>query len=223
MAAFSPKLVLFDLDGTLVDSVPDLVQAVNRMQAQLGLPERQERDVRHWIGHGIEPLVARALTGDMHGKPTPDLLNRALVLFDRAYHEVNGRETRVFDGVFSGLVHIRSLGVPVGLMTNTPRAYTLPLLDETGLRPYFDTIQCGDDLPLKKPNPAPLIYAAGWFKVHPNDGLMVGDSISDLNAARAAGFSIICTRYGYNHGEDISDYHPDALVDSLESLRDLVG
>ncbi|KTG16901.1 MULTISPECIES: phosphoglycolate phosphatase [unclassified Guyparkeria] len=223
MAQFTPRMVLFDLDGTLVDSVPDLHVAVNAMQAELGNPERTDADVRTWVGNGIERLVERALTNDLDGTPDPAEFDKALPVFKRAYAESNGKHSKLFDGVTEGLDFIKSLGLSVGCVTNKASAFTLPLLEQTGLKDHFEVIISGDTLPLKKPDPAPLIYSAGWFHVHPSEALMIGDSISDVKAARAAGFSIVCMSYGYNHGKDIRDYDPDAVIDSMTELAGLVG
>lgn len=223
MPQFSPKMVLFDLDGTLIDSVPDLHRAVNMMQSELGLPERAEADVRNWVGNGIDPLVDRALTNTLAGGADPALFARAIDIFKAAYAETNGRHSRVFPGVQEGLDYVRGLGLSMGCVTNKATAFTLPLLEQTGLLAQFETVIAGDTLPLKKPDPAPLCYAAGWFRVRPREALMVGDSISDVKAARAAGFSIICMSYGYNHGEDIRNYHPDVVIDSMAEFVGLIG
>lgn len=223
MAQFTPKMVLFDLDGTLIDSVPDLHVAVNMMQRDLGLPERAEADVRNWVGNGIDPLVDRALTNTLAGGADPELFQRALAIFKVAYAETNGQYSRIFPGVQEGLDHVRSLGLSMGCVTNKAAAFTMPLLEHTGLLAQFETVIAGDTLPLKKPDPAPLCYAAGWFRVRPRESLMIGDSISDVKAARAAGFSIICMSYGYNHGEDIRNYHPDVVIDSMAEFPGLIG
>ena len=223
MSRFVPKMVLFDLDGTLIDSVPDLLVAVNATHRELGLPERDEAGVRTWVGNGIERLVERALVDDVHGMPDPALFAEAMPIFKRHYAESNGKFSRVFPGVQAGIDHVKSLGRHIGCVTNKAAAFTLPLLRDMGLLDQFETVIAGDSLPQKKPDPAPLIYAAGWFRVHPGEALMIGDSISDVKAARAAGFSIICMSYGYNHGEDIRHYHPDAVIDSMTELPSLVG
>ena len=220
---FTPRMVLFDLDGTLVDSVPDLLVATNAMQRELGNPERAEEDVRNWVGNGVERLVERALTNDLDGHPDPAEFERALPVFRKHYLQSNGQHSRVFDGVVEGLEFIKSLGLSMGCVTNKAEAFTLPLLEQTGLRDYFEVVISGDILPRKKPDPAPLIYSAGWFHIHPEEALMVGDSISDVKAARAAGFSIVCMSYGYNHGRDIRDFDPDAVIDSMTELPGLVG
>ncbi|MFP4640506.1 MAG: phosphoglycolate phosphatase [Guyparkeria sp.] len=220
---FTPRMVLFDLDGTLVDSVPDLLVATNAMQRELGNPERAEEDVRNWVGNGVERLVERALTNDLDGHPDPAEFERALPVFKKHYLQSNGQHSRVFDGVVEGLDFVRSLGLSMGCVTNKAEAFTLPLLEQAGLRDYFEVVISGDVLPRKKPDPAPLIYSAGWFHIHPEEALMVGDSISDVKAARAAGFSIVCMSYGYNHGRDIRDFDPDAVIDSMTELPGLVG
>ncbi|MBD3815839.1 MAG: phosphoglycolate phosphatase [Halothiobacillus sp.] len=223
MMILTPKMVLFDLDGTLIDSVPDLLVAVNQMQDEIGLPHRAEADVRNWVGNGIERLVERALTNDLNGTPDTALFDKAMPIFKRLYAETNGKHSCVFPGVKEGIAYVQSLGLSVGCVTNKAVAFTLPLLKDMGLLDSFETVIAGDTLPLKKPDPAPLIYAAGWFKVHPSEALMIGDSISDVKAARAAGFSIICMSYGYNHGEDIRNYHPDAVIDSMAEFPKLIG
>ncbi|MHB8919850.1 MAG: phosphoglycolate phosphatase [Halothiobacillus sp.] len=220
---FTPKMVLFDLDGTMIDSVPDLLVAVNQMMDELGMPHRAEADVRNWVGNGIERLVERALTNDLHATPAAALFDKAMPIFKRWYAESNGKHSCVFAGVHEGITYVKSLGLRVGCVTNKAAAFTLPLLRDMGLLDLFETVIAGDTLPLKKPDPAPLIYAAGWFKVHPSEALMIGDSISDVKAARAAGFSIICMSYGYNHGEDIRNYHPDAVIDSMAEFSNLIG
>lgn len=144
-------------------------------------------------------------------------------MFKHHYAESNGQHSQVFDGVIEGLELVKSLGLSIGCVTNKAAAFTLPLLEQTGLKDYFEVVISGDSLPLKKPDPAPLIYSAGWFHVHPSEALMIGDSISDVKAARAAGFSIVCMSYGYNHGKDIRDYDPDAVIDSMTELAGLVG
>lgn len=222
MKTFTPKMVLFDLDGTLIDSVPDLAYCVDEMMKLLDMPLRGEAAVRNWVGNGIERLVERALTNDLNGKPDAVLFAKALPIFKTLYAENTSGRSFLYPGVREGLEYIKSLGLRMGCVTNKAEQFTVPLLKDLGVYDMFETVISGDTLPVKKPDPGPLFYAAGWFHCAPFDALMVGDSISDVKAARAAGFNIVCMSYGYNHGEDIHNYHPDAVIDSMVELKELV-
>lgn len=217
-----PRMVLIDLDGTLVDSVPDLAYCVDAMQEQLGLPPRGEAKVRQWVGNGVERLVRRALTDELDGEPEETLLERAYPIFLRLYGESTSARSRLYPGVRAALDWLCSTGLPLGCVTNKAARFTEPLLRDLGIADSFGLVVSGDTLPRKKPDPLPLLYAAEHFGVAPADALMVGDSMSDVRAARAAGFSIVCMSYGYNHGVDIRESAPDALIDSMDQLRDLI-
>ena len=223
MARFGrPDMVLIDVDGTLVDSVPDLAFCVDEMMRALGLPERGEAEVRNWVGNGVERLVRRALTGTLDGEPDPALFERAYPIFLDCYAENTSRRSRLYPGVKEGLDWLRAQGYPLGCVTNKAARFTEPLLRDLGIRDYFGIVVSGDSLPKKKPDPLPLRHAAAFFNAAPERSLMVGDSISDVKAARAAGFRIVCVSYGYNHGRDIRDAHPDAVIDRLDELRGLL-
>ncbi|MFZ5466640.1 MAG: phosphoglycolate phosphatase [Pseudomonadota bacterium] len=222
MKTFAPKMVLFDLDGTLIDSVPDLAYCVDEMMKLLDMPLRGEAAVRNWVGNGVERLVERALTNDLNGKPDAVLFARAMPIFNQLYLDNTSGRSFLFPGVKEGLEYVKSLGLRMGCVTNKAERFTVPLLKDLGVFDAFETVISGDTLPVKKPDPGPLFYAAGWFHCAPFDALMVGDSISDVKAARAAGFDIVCMSYGYNHGEDIRNYHPDAVIDSMVELKELV-
>ncbi|SEQ08668.1 phosphoglycolate phosphatase [Ectothiorhodospira magna] len=217
-----PKMVLIDLDGTLVDSVPDLSFSVDRMMEALDMPVRGEAKVRHWVGNGVERLIKRALTDDMEAEPDPDLYERALALFMDIYRDNNTHRSQLYPGVREGLEALAEAGIRLGCVTNKPARFTAPLLRAMDIDRFFELVLAGDTLPQKKPDPAPLLYAAHQFDVHPKDALMVGDSRSDVKAARAAGFGIVCVSYGYNHGQDIRAQKPDAVIDSLEQLPGLM-
>ena len=212
------KMVLIDLDGTLVDSVPDLSRSVDQMMAALNLPLAGEQKVRDWVGNGVERLVKRALTGQMNAEPDEALYIKALPLFMAYYHENNGKLSRLYDGVVEGLRYLKQAGLHVACVTNKAAAFTLPLLKTLGIHAEFELIISGDSLAKKKPDPMPLLHAAEYFKVSPAEAVMVGDSINDVQAARSAGFKVICVTYGYNHGLDIRDAQPDRVVDSLAEL-----
>jgi phosphoglycolate phosphatase len=211
-------MILIDLDGTLVDSVPDLAYCVDAMMAELGLPGRGEAAVRNWVGNGVERLVQRALVNDLDGDPDPGLYARALPVFMRLYQDNTSQRSRLYPGVREGLDQLRAGGYRLGCVTNKAERFTLPLLRDKGILDAFELVVSGDTLAQKKPDPAPLLHAARLFGVAPSDSLMVGDSRSDVKAARAAGFRIVCMTYGYNHGADIRDEMPDLVLDRLDQL-----
>lgn len=217
-----PKMVLIDVDGTLVDSVPDLAYCVDRMMEALSLPTRGEEQVRQWVGNGVERLVRRALIGQLEGEPDEALFERALPVFMDLYAENTSQRSGLYPGVEAGLEYLRGAGYALGCVTNKAARFTEPLLADLGIRDYFSIVVSGDTLARKKPDPLPLLHAAEHFGVEPSQALMLGDSVSDVKAARAAGFQIVCMSYGYNHGVDIREAHPDAVIDSMAELEALL-
>lgn len=218
-----PKMILIDLDGTLVDSVPDLAYCIDAMMARLGRPVRGEAAVRNWVGNGVERLVRRALVGQLDGEPDEIDYQRAYPLFLELYAENTFNRSALYPGVREGIDFLTAAGYPLGCVTNKAQRFTEPLLEHLGIYDAFGILVSGDSLPRKKPDPLPLLHAAGHFGASPEDSLMIGDSISDVTAARAAGFGIICTSYGYNHGQDIRDSNPDAVIDSFAELSTLLA
>ena len=218
-----PKLLFMDLDGTLVDTAPDLAACVDAMRVELGLPPCGEAQVRAWVGNGVDRLVKRALTGRLDGEPAPALFARARRLFMAHYAENTSTCSRPYPGAVHALDHFHRLGIPLVCITNKPGRFTEKLLADLGLRECFELVLSGDTLARKKPDPLPLLHAAGQFGLPPARCLMVGDSKTDVAAARAAGVPIVCVSYGYNHGEDIRAASPDAVIDSLEELPALLA
>ena len=218
-----PDMVLFDLDGTLVDSVPDLAYSIDAMLEEIGMPIRGEDKVRHWVGNGLERLVERALTDDMDAKPEPALFERAYPVFMSIYAENACRQTRFYEGVESGLAFLKQHDINMGCVTNKREQFTHILLKSLGIFDDFGIVVSGDTLVRKKPDPMPLLHAAEHFNACPENSLMVGDSFSDVKAARAAGFQVICVSYGYNHGVDINIANPDAVIHSLADLPQVVN
>lgn len=215
MEKLKPGFVLFDLDGTLIDSVPDLAYCVDEMMKQLGMPVRGEDAVRNWVGNGVERLTERALINAVDGEPDPELMAKAYPIFLDLYKDNTSQRSCVYEGVIEGIEWVKAQGYRVACVTNKAEAFTIPLLKDKGLHDYFEVIVSGDTCAEKKPHPMPLLYAAEQLGVEPENALMVGDSKSDVKAARAAGFHIFCMTYGYNHGEDIRDYEPDVVMDSF--------
>jgi phosphoglycolate phosphatase len=217
-----PKMILIDVDGTLVDSVPDLAYCVDEMMRLLGREPHGEGRVRDWVGNGVERLVRRALVGQLDGEPSDADFERAYPIFLEMYAVNTSQRSLLYPGVREGLDYMKSQGYALGCVTNKAEQFTLPLLRDLGIHDEFGIIVAGDTLPVKKPDPGPLLHAAAYFGVDPADSLMLGDSKSDVTAARAAGFQIVCMSYGYNHGEDIRDYSPDAVIDSMTELKGLL-
>lgn len=212
-------MILIDVDGTLVDSVPDLTFCVDEMMVRLGREPWGEARVRNWVGNGVERLVQRALTGDLVGEPEESAYQAAYPIFLELYADNTSKRSRLYPGVKEGLDYLRGAGYRLGCVTNKAERFTVPLLKDLGVYDAFRIVVSGDTLPYKKPHPAPLLHAAEFFQVAPQHALMVGDSISDVKAARAAGFMIACVPYGYNHGNDIRLAEPDVVIESLASLR----
>jgi len=217
-----PELVVLDLDGTLVDSAPDLAYSIDTMLIQLGLSPQGEDRVRTWIGSGAERLVKRALTGDLYGEPEEALFQTAVALFSDIYGQNTCRRSRLYPGVREGLDYLLATNRKLGCVTNKRERFTQPLLKSLGIFENFAVVVAGDSLAAKKPDPLPLLHVASATGVVAERSLMVGDSVNDVTAARAAGFSVVCVRYGYNNGEDIADTRPDAIVDSLAELVALI-
>ncbi len=215
-----PRLVMFDLDGTLMDSVPDLAAAVDKMLMLLGREPAGIARVRDWVGNGSRVLVRRALAGGLqHEGVADELADEALALFMQAY--AGGHElTAVYPGVRECLDWLRERDVKLAIITNKPAQFIEPLLEEKGLAGYFRWLVGGDTLPQQKPDPAALLWVMNQAGVDPDASLFVGDSRNDVRAAKAAAVPCVALTYGYNHGEPIAHEQP-ALV--LDDLRELVA
>ena len=216
-----PELVLIDLDGTLVDSLPDIAACVDGMLARLDLPAAGEERVRAWVGNGAEVLVRRALAAGRDGAVDEQACARALAIFTELYAQHTSDHSHVYDGVPAGLDFLHRAGVALACVTNKAGVFTHKLLAALELEQHFSLVISGDTLARRKPDPLPLLHAARHFAVAPEQALLIGDSVNDVKAARAAGFGIVCVTYGYNHGDDIRLSNPDALIDSLAELPDL--
>ena len=216
------KAVMIDLDGTLVDSIPDLAAAANGMLRELGRRELDVDVIRTYVGKGIPNLVARSLTGSLEGTVPRELLERAMPIYERCYSEANGRNSTIYPAVIEGLDALSAARFPLACVTNKSARFTQPLLEYLGLARYFTQVVAGDTLPQKKPDPAPLLHACRGFDVAPREMLFIGDSLNDSQAARAAGCPIFCVPYGYNEGHDVRDLDVDAIVDSLAAAAKLI-
>ena len=207
--------VVIDLDGTLLDTAPDLADAAIAMAAELDLPSIDLATVKTYIGNGVSRLVKRVLTRDMNAEPDVALFSRALPSYEKHYGAHVSRNSQVFPGVLQGLAAFKQMGLRLACITNKAEKFTVPLLQDTGLYDYFELILSGDSLPKKKPDPLPLLHACQYFEIAPHALLLIGDSLNDAQAARAAGCPVFCVPYGYNRGRDVRELDVDAVVPSL--------
>ena len=213
-----PHLVMFDLDGTLVDSVPDLAGAVDGMLRQLGRAPAGVERVKDWVGNGAQVLVRRALAGRLeHDDVSDQATEEALPLFLKAYAGSHVLTT-VYPGVRECLSWLVERDVPLAIITNKPSRFVAPLLAEKGLGDHFRWLVGGDTLPQQKPDPAALFWVMEKAGVSAGQALFVGDSRNDVLAARAAGVRCVGMTYGYNHGRPIAEESPDRVLDDLRLL-----
>ncbi|WP_239250246.1 phosphoglycolate phosphatase [Candidatus Nitrotoga sp. M5] len=217
----SISAILIDLDGTLLHTAPELVASANRMLLDLNRPAVSKELLTSYIGNGVSWLVKRALTGDMHAEPDTNLYEQALPIFEKHYNDLL-LQSKPFEGVIAGLDAMQAAGFHLGCITNKVKRYTEPLLEGLGLAHYFEIVLSGDSLPEKKPHPLPLLHAAKFFGVPVEQVLLIGDSLNDTVAARAAGCPIVCVPYGYNHGEPVDKLDLDAVINTLPDVMKLI-
>ena len=224
--SFSPELILIDLDGTLVDSIPDISWCLDETMQLIGLPKRGESSAKEWVGNGVIRVVQSAIANDLNAPHDKALFEKAMPIFRQLYTENSSKRSVLYDGVRQGLDYLQTLKrnreLKISCVTNKDEQFTHPILREFGIWNNFEIILCGDILAKKKPDPLPLLHAANELGFDPKKSLMIGDSISDVRAARAAGFNIICMPYGYNHGDDIRNSQPGAVIDSMLDLQSLI-
>ena len=214
--------IAFDLDGTLVETLPDLHESAVRMLAQIGRPPVSESTVRAYVGDGVDRLVRRLLTGKPDGEPDSDLFEKAAENFRSHYASVLTRASHPFPGVISSLKILRERGFKLACVTNKPVRFTEPLLEGLALTGYFDLILSGDSLPRKKPDALPLVHSAQVFGIVCANLLMVGDSPVDTGSARAAGCPVFCVPYGYRGTLAVQELDCDAIVPTLLDILDLI-
>jgi phosphoglycolate phosphatase len=210
--------VVFDLDGTLLDTIHDLAAAVNALLAELGLAALPKAVIRDLVGKGMANLLRRALA--LAGAPseTEDLLAARLIRYQEIYGGLLGRETRLYPGVVAGLDMMRAAGLKLAVVTNKATRFVRPHLDHARITQYFDVIVGGDDAAKKKPDAAPLHFAAERLRVSPLRLLMVGDSANDVDAARATGCPVVVVPYGYSEGIPVQNLGSDGIFDSLAAV-----
>ena len=220
------QAVMIDLDGTLVDTIGDFEVALNRALADLQVPTANRALIERSIGKGSEHLIRTVLKHQLalpgvagNAREVEQLFTPVWERYEHHYLSINGEFSNVFPGVMDGLEQIQSLGLPMACLTNKPISFTLPLIKDKGLAPYFSKVFGGDSFERKKPDPLPLLKTCEALQSLPARTLMIGDSSNDAQAADAAGCPVVLMTYGYNHGEPIQNTPALAWLDSLVQLQ----
>ncbi|MCG9695361.1 phosphoglycolate phosphatase [Shewanella sp. Isolate11] len=212
------KAIAFDLDGTLIDSVPDLYVATQATLDELGLGQCNETQVRAWVGNGAQKLIERALTFAKERAVDGDELQAAMPLFMKHYQANLQQHSQLYEGVKLALEQLSQAGYQLAVVTNKPYRFTIPLLKAFGIDHHFSEILGGDSLEKMKPDPLPLTHLLDKWQLSAEQLLMVGDSKNDIFAAQAAGICSIGLTYGYNYGEDIGLSGPSAVCEHFSEV-----
>jgi len=211
------RAALIDLDGTLADTIADLAHAANAMRVELAMTALPLNLVTTFVGKGTDTLIARMLAASLTVSDAPDAerFTRARAAFHRHYHQVNGQHSVLYPDVLEGLQALRNQGLTLAVVTNKATEFTLPLLKHLALADHFDVVVCGDTCAQRKPDPAPIFYACQQLGIAPEESVVIGDSINDVQAARAAGCRVLAVPYGYNEGQPVEALNADAIVPTL--------
>lgn len=222
MDLIKTRAILFDLDGTLVDSAPDLAAAINRVLAERGQEPVSEAQVRDWTGDGTRRLVARALTGSRDGEPPAETLDAALERFLECYGEAVYVDSRPYAGAVQGVAELARSGMRLAVVTNKPRHLADAILAHMGIASHIDAVVGGDSTDARKPDPEPLRFAMERLGAASITTLMVGDSATDVEAARNAGISVACVPYGYRRGVAVEALGADGVIEAITELPPLL-
>ncbi|MBP6495387.1 MAG: phosphoglycolate phosphatase [Psychrobacter sp.] len=217
------QLLIFDFDGTLIDSVPDLADATNAMLTTLGKTPYPLDSIRNWVGNGSRMLVERALVGKievLEGELAKEAVDHAEQVFFDAYSKMGGSKTVAYPNVDSGLKKLQAAGYKLALVTNKPIRFVPKILQSFGWQDLFIEVLGGDSLPSKKPDPAPLLHVCKALNINPEQTVMIGDSRNDILAGKNANMDTLGLSYGYNYGQDIRELNPTEAFDNFASLVD---
>ncbi|MBS0313024.1 MAG: phosphoglycolate phosphatase [Proteobacteria bacterium] len=223
MSLSAIRAVAIDLDGTLLDTIPDLCSAVNRVLETMDLETLPLERVKSFVGKGLFMHLTRSLRHTLRREPSEAELDHAVTLYRRFYRDHIADQTTIFPGVLEGLTAFRERGLTLSVVTNKWTSYSEALLRHFGLDAFFDHLVCGDTLATNKPDPAMIYWSAGMHRVHPNELLMIGDSGNDSRAAQAAGAPVVLMSYGYSEGENLADLRANAIVDTFTDIPALLG
>jgi phosphoglycolate phosphatase len=215
-------LMLFDLDGTLIETAPEITDALNDTLRRFNLPPSNQAQVERWIGHGTQELLVQALA--QQGGTTVSVVRAASSLqlareeFERCYIQRCGTRSRLYPHVIETLHLLRKQGIKLAVVTNKESRYTQRVLAAHGLLPMLDRVISGDSLPQRKPDPAGVVDCLDHFGVHRDRALFIGDSSIDVATARAAAVPVWLVPYGYNMGQPILASEPDSLISDFSCL-----
>lgn len=214
------EVILFDLDGTLIDSAPDLASAVNHMLSSLKRPVFSEETIRSWVGNGARVLVQRGLSGqsEIDEKLDDDLITQSLQIFLDFYKQNLCINTQLYPSVRASLKVLKAQGYRLALVTNKPFAFIKPILERLQLTGLFSIVLGGDSLAKRKPDAQPLLHVCQELQVNVEQCVMVGDSKNDILAAKAANMQSIGLTYGYNYGEDIGLHKPEFVCSDFSDI-----
>lgn len=219
-------LIMFDLDGTLVETAPEIADAVNDLLREIGLPTVGDDLVKDWIGHGTRELMthayAHAAQIDILTVRRAGTMDKLMPRFAPYYERRCGTRSRLYPDVLEALRTLRERQVRLAVVTNKEGRYTMPILMAQNIRHFFDLVVSGDSLSAKKPDPLPVQHCLDSFHVEADRALFVGDSQIDVQAARAAGVRVWAVPYGYNMGQAVADSHPDRIIPTMAALGDAV-
>lgn len=220
------QAILFDLDGTLAHTLPQLSIAVSKVARHMGLPVPNKETMSTYVGNGVTMLLGRVLLGrhDISlDEVPPEKMKEARALFNQYYSEGLSSNFELYAGVKEGLATFRAMNIKLAVVTNKPHIFAAPLIKFMGLNGYFDYVLGGEVLPVRKPDPRPLLYVLDKLAVAPEMALMVGDSINDVKAGQNAHMATVAFTYGYNGGYDLHTYcHPDYLFERFSQLTELI-
>jgi len=214
------KVIIFDLDGTLINSAPDLALAVNHMLTSVHHANFDEATIDGWVGNGASILVQRALSGSrmIDENLDRDFVAKALDTFLKFYALNLCVRTRLYPNVHSTLQLLKSKGYRLAIVTNKPFAFVEPILKGLELIEFFEYFIGGDSLNEKKPSPLPLLHICEKFNVSVEECVMIGDSKNDILAGNACGMETIGVTYGYNYGENIEVHNPSFVFDDFGEI-----
>lgn len=216
------QAVIIDLDGTMLDTAPDFLVAINGMRAEFALAALTIDTIKNFVGKGSENLIQRVLAVDFTEAQVEQHFDAALATYQRHYLAINGNYSSLYPDVIEGLQAMRAEGLRLACVTNKPLNFTLPLMAKKGLDSYFEIVYGGDSFTRKKPDPMAMLQVCSDFNLTPKQVLAIGDSSNDAQAARAAGCPVLHVPYGYNHGEAIQNVDTDGIVETLLEAARLI-